>query len=129
MTPPRYLVGLVSSFAAFAATPTQAQQLSGGGNVEISIIRILAALLICLAAAVALALAIRSRGGKAPINWRRFSSLSTSGRIRLIESQRLSLNAELCLVQCDGIEYLVISGPSGLHVINQQTLPEPADQA
>lgn len=126
MTSLRCLVALVPGFAVLTSTSAQAQQLSGGGGVELSIIRIAAALLICLAAAVVLALAIRSRGGKTPLTWRQFTSLSPIGRIRLIESRRLSPTAELCLVQCDGIEYLVLSGPAGLQVVERRLLPEQA---
>jgi hypothetical protein len=40
---------------------------------------------------------------------RLFAALPTARRIEVIESRRVSQHADLCLVRCDGEEYLILS--------------------
>lgn len=98
----------------------QAQQLGGGGaSTDISIIRILAALLVCLAAAFALALVIKARrGGIRPLGKEWLPrAIAGSRRIEIVETRRATPYADICLVRCDGEEYLLLCGPSGQTVL------------
>ena len=109
--------------------PALAQQLGGGSGVGFSIWRILAALLVSLIAAVALALAIRarSRGGPVPRPlW--FSALAPAGRIKVLETRRIAGQAELTLVRCDGIEYLVLTCAGSASVLERNALSETSAQ-
>lgn len=98
----------------------RAQQLGGGGAaLDISVVRIFAALVLCLAAAFGLVLAIRARKG-AVRPWRLgwFSgAMAGSRRIKIVETRRATPFADICLIHCDGEEYLVLCGPSGQTVL------------
>ena len=103
-----------------SSVPAHAQRLGGGGAApDISVVRIFAALLLCLAAAFAVALLIRSRKGALPslrMEWLR-GGMASSRRIKIVETRRASAHADVCLVQCDGEEYLVLCGPSAQTVL------------
>ena len=97
------------------AAPALSQRLGGAAATpDLSIGRILAALVLCVAAAFALVLLIRARSsampGASPIR-RRLGS-AASRRIRVIETRRASAHADLCLIECDGDEYLLLCGPA-----------------
>lgn len=104
----------------------KAQQLGGGGaTVDVSIVRIFAALLLCLAAAFGLALVIRARKGGVlarRMGW--FSgAMAGSRRIKIVETRRATPFADICLVQCDGDEYLLLCGPSGQTILRSPDGP------
>jgi hypothetical protein len=109
----------------------QAQKLGGGGaSPDISIIRILAALLVCLAAAFALALVIRARKGSIrPLGkgWLP-GAMAGSRRIEIVETRRATPYADICLVRCDGEEYLLLCGPSGQSVLRWPRGERPATE-
>jgi len=113
---------LIPGMTALACWPgyARAQQLGGGGaSPDISMIRILAALLVCLAAAFALALVIRARKGAIrPLakGWLS-GAIAGSRRIAVVETRRATPYADICLVRCDGEEYLLLCGPSGQLVL------------
>lgn len=109
-----------------------AQKLGGAAAPDISAIRIVAAFIFCVFVAVAAAVAIRrrSQGG--------FPRLAPGGllavlsgtarparRIDVIEARRISVHADLCLVRCDGFEYLLLCGVGGSTVLDREAPPAP----
>ena len=109
-------------FAALASAPAQAGRLGGGSAPDISIIRILAALVLCALVALAVILIIRVRSGR-PISlswqqWPKFGGIAAA-RLEIIESRRISAHADVCLVRCDGRDYLLACGPGGIIVVDQ----------
>lgn len=118
MTGFRHFWGLILLVSSPASA--KAQQLGGGGGAaDISIVRIFAALLLCLAAAFGLALVIRARKGallSRRMGW--FSgAMAASRRIKIVETRRATPFADICLIHCDGDEYLLLCGPSGQTVL------------
>ena len=110
--------------------PAHAQQLGGGGGAEISGVRIAAALLFSIGAALALALVVRRRAGAPLGNTKWLARLATRRRIAVIEARRITQNCEMSIVQCDGVEYLLVSGPGTVQVVERRELPnEPAEPA
>ena len=124
-----FLLALVTATLAIPGV-AQAQQLGGGAAPAISIVRILAALTVCIAAAFALALVIRAR---ARGDGQRLKSFSVAGllstgfgvarRIEIIEVRRVSPHADVCLMRCDGTEYLLVCGSAGYEVLSRTLLP------
>lgn len=95
------------------ATPALASpgRLGGGGAVDVSLTRIVMALVLGTMLAVLAALAIKRGGGRfdMAVVRRLFVALPAARRIHVIESRRVSQHADLCLVRCDGEEYLILS--------------------
>ncbi|MEM8697274.1 MAG: flagellar biosynthetic protein FliO [Pseudomonadota bacterium] len=99
-----------------ATVPAVAQTLGqGDGGPDISIWRVIGALLFCLllAAGAAFALRHRMRGGGQllPLGER---------RLRLIETLRLSQQTDLCLVDCDGEILLLGISAAGVVRLERQ---------
>jgi hypothetical protein len=121
--------GILFAVAAAALPVTaQAQQLGGGGAAPgVSLVRIVAALAVCIAAAIGLALAIKGRKGELALRWpgRLAHSFGGSRRIAVIEARRVSAFADICLIRCDQIEYLLVCGPSGQSVLRQSEADAP----
>ncbi len=88
--------------------PGVAQTLGHGAESGPPIWRVLLALTICLALAVggALALRWRMRGGGLVI------PTMSGRRVMLLERTRLSHQVDLCLVRCDGREFLITTSPT-----------------
>ncbi|MEH3101087.1 hypothetical protein [Sphingomonas adhaesiva] len=101
------------------AVPAAAQRLGGGAAaVDLSPGRILAALLVCVAAAFALAVLLRARGADRSPMWKRVGERwRAPSRVRVIETRRAGVHADVCLVECDGEQYLLICGPSAQTVL------------
>jgi hypothetical protein len=120
---------LVIASSVLWAQGARAQQLGGGGGgTDISMVRILAALAVCCAAAFALAIVLRKRSlrpgagklaGAAKLGWLG-GAFTGSSRIQVIESRRLSPFADISLVRCDGTEYLLASGPGGHQILRSR---------
>lgn len=91
-----------ASFALLAAAPAFAQRLGQGTGTEVPIWRVLGALALCLALAVAAAYVLRRRlGGSLPL------TVGRTRRLRIVETLRLGHQVDLCLVSCDGAEFLL----------------------
>lgn len=126
---------LARPFAGLAVTavlllvemPAHAQRLGQGTGTEVPVWRVLGALIICLALAVAAAIVLKRRlGGARPIGFGR------ARRLQLVETLRLSHQIDLCVVSCDGGEFLIAATPHGATVINPDLpapAPEPAKEA
>lgn len=103
------LLGL--SFALPAAA--MAQRLAQGqGGAEIGWWRVIGALALCLALAVGAAFALKSR-------FRVGTPAFSAGprRLQLVETLRLSHQTDICLVHCDGREWMIADSPHGAPVI------------
>lgn len=106
-----------------ASTAAHGQLLGKGDDSGISLWRLIAALLLCLALAVAGAFALKARLGAGfslpgPIARRR--------RMQLVETMRLPNQVNLCIVMCDDRELLVATSARGADLIDR--LPErPSD--
>lgn len=116
------------------ATPALAQKLGQGGGVEIAWWRVAGALVLCLALAVAGAFALRMRlrqGGPAPTlkglqAWAALAGALRPGaaplqrqprRLRRTVSISLSHQVDVCLLECDGRDYLLAATPQGVVVL------------
>ena len=106
--------------AAGAATPAMAQHLGGGEAPEVSVVRIGAALVGCLVAAIGLVV-MKKRGmvsgtiAGSLSAW--VGALAKPGRVTVLEARRISAHADLCLVRCDNEEFLLLCGPAGTTVL------------
>jgi hypothetical protein len=102
------------------ASPAAAQALGGAQGPDISVIRVVAALIISLSAALALALWLRGRslGGARPMA-NPFANLfqRRASRIRVIEARRIGQYAEVSLIECDEDEYLILSSANAQQVL------------
>jgi flagellar biogenesis protein FliO len=89
-----------------------AQRLGGAASADVSLVRIFLALLFCLILAGLAILLLRQRlaGGRLGV----LPRLQSAGqRIRLVESRRISPQAEVSLVDVDGAEYLLLLSAGG----------------
>jgi len=106
--------------ALLTGAPALAQRLGQGTGTEVPVWRVLGALAFCLALAVAAAILLRRRlGGPGR------AAFGSARRLQLVESLRLSHQIDLCVVRCDGAEFLLAATPHGATVINPD-LPSPA---
>jgi len=112
---------LVLAQPAFA----HAGRLGGGGDLGISLTRIVTALLLCLMLAVLAAMLLKRSGGKVDLGAirRLLVRMPVQRRIDVIETRRVSQHADVCLLRCDGREYLILCAAQ------QQTLLREGDVA
>jgi hypothetical protein len=91
----------------------------GGGGVDISLTRIITALLLGTMLAVLAALLIRRAGGRLDLKGLRhlFAKLPSARRIQVIESRRVSQHVDLCLVRCDGEEFLILASAQQQQIV------------
>jgi flagellar biogenesis protein FliO len=106
---------VVATILCGQAGPVLAQKLGQGGGDEISIWRVLGSLVVCLGLAIGAAYALRTRfrGGVPPV----FGAQER--RLKLVETVRLSHQADVCLMRCDEGDFIVASTPQGLIVISK----------
>ncbi|WP_156347249.1 MULTISPECIES: hypothetical protein [unclassified Sphingomonas] len=93
-----------------AAAPAR---LGGGAALDVSLTRIVVALLLCLTLAVLAVVLVRRGGGRLTL------PIRAERRIAVIESRRISPHADLCLLRCDGQEYVILSSAAGQQVLRQ----------
>lgn len=117
------LVGAASS----APTIALAQTLGRGEPVEAPLLRLVLGFALCCVLVIVAALVLkRSMRAGAPAsgdlkNWLRLPTR----RIDVIESQRLSPNADICLLSYDKNEYLVVVSAAGATVLRETPAPAP----
>lgn len=125
------LAYLFSSQMAFA----QPGRLGGGGSLNLSLTRIVMSLILCLMLAALVALALKRSGGRIDLKrWRGLiATLPAQRRIEVVETRRASQYADICLVRCDGREYLVLSSQQQQLVLRASecavTVPESEETA
>lgn len=105
-----------------AAPAVAAGRLGGGGSLDLSLTRILLSLFICLIVAVGAMLILKRHGGRisaAPLQAILKRNFPAARRIDVLESRRISPNADVCLIRCDEREYLLVCGPQGQMVLRE----------
>ncbi|WP_109807738.1 hypothetical protein [Sphingosinithalassobacter portus] len=109
--------------------PAAAQRLGGGHAPDISIVRILGALFVCLLLAGAVALVLKRGGGRIDLAAMRglVSTKTVPQRIEIIETRRISQHADICVFRCDSREYLVLSSAREQRVLREAQI-EVADE-
>lgn len=110
------LAGLRLATVAILATqaaPIFAQRLGQGTGTEVPILRVIFALALCLALAVGAAFVLKRRLGGLGSR-----AIGRTRRLQLVESLRLSHQVDLCIVDCDGGEFIVAATPHGATLIN-----------
>ncbi|WP_448661549.1 hypothetical protein ACG3SL_12870 [Sphingomonas sp. CJ20] len=118
---------LVHAPAAFA----QAGRLGGGGQLNLSLTRIVMALMLCLMLAALAALALKRSGGRIDLPRLRglVAALPAQRRVEVIETRRVSQYADVCLLRCDGREYLVLCAQQQQTVLRESAcaaVPSPS---
>jgi hypothetical protein len=93
----------------------------GGGNVDISVGRIVFALAICVLLSGFIALLLKRAGGRIDLRSARGLLGRRIGdrRIDIIESRRASQHSDVTLIRCDNREYLVLSSERRLLLLRE----------
>lgn len=121
---------LCAGAALLAAGPALAAgggRLGGGQPLEVSLGRIVAALVICIIIAVLAALLIRQRAGKLDL-YALFGRLQSRPRaIEVVETRRLSPNADICVVRHSGREYLLLLLAGDARILSEQAVAQQAE--
>lgn len=129
----RLLSGFVASVAtALFCTPALARALGQAPDDDISYVRVVVALLLCLMLAVAGAVVLKARSGAGfpRLNAGRLLQLfapKQSRRLELVETLRVGPQANLCIVRCDGEDLLLASGPEGTELLERLSRPIKSD--
>jgi flagellar biogenesis protein FliO len=110
----------IAAAALLTAAPALAQRLGQGTDAELPVWRVLGALAFCLALALAAAILLKRRlGGPGR------AAFGRARRLQLVESLRLSHHIDLCVISCDGAEFMLAATPHGVTLINP-SLPKAA---
>lgn len=100
-----------------------AARLGGGGGLDLSLTRILLSLMLCLGIAASVIVLLKRNGGRINANALRgllARGLPADQRIRVIESRRISVHADLCVVRCDDVEYVILCSAQQQQLIREQ---------
>lgn len=110
-------------FAAMVGpAPLYAQQLGGGGAPEVSIVRIVGALFICLLLAVLAIFYLKHRSGR-PIAFKLGGLVGASGEVEVRETRRLTVHHHVSLVRHAGREYLLLLSPGDSLLLGERDAP------
>jgi hypothetical protein len=107
----RFLSALPLLLGASPALAQAGRLGGGGGGVDVSLTRIVTALILCLMLAALAVLLLKRSGGKVDLPALRglFARMPVAARrIEVIETRRVSQHAEVCLLRCDGRDYLIL---------------------
>lgn len=105
-----------------AATPLSAEggRLGGGAALDVSLTRVLSAFLLCAMLAAVIALLLKRAGGRIDIGGlRALGRRPAPRRIAVIEARRISQHADICLLRCDGRDYLILSSHTTQTVLRE----------
>jgi len=101
------------------SSAADAQRLGGAAEADISLVRVFLALFFCLIVAAFAVFLIRQRyGGRMPAMFTRMGS--TTARLRLVECRRIAPQSDLCLIECDDREFLLLISPGSALVLKEQ---------
>jgi len=105
-------------------------RLGGGGGLDLSLTRIVLSLLLCLGIAISVIVLIKRKGGR--VNASALLGLLAKGlpadpRIRVIEARRISAHADLCLVRCDDVEYVILCSAHQQQLLREQPAVRESD--
>lgn len=101
------------------SSPAIAQRLGGGSAPDISIGRVVAALVLCLFAICLVVLTLKRGGGLNLSQLRPLAGVPIGRRISIIETRRISQHADLCLVRCDGRDFLILTSQQQQTVLRE----------
>lgn len=119
--------GLLLSPVAVAAQ-ARPTHLGGGGDLQISLGRIIISLVICIIIAALAILLLRQRSGRIDLA-ALFARIEPRPRqIKVVETRRLSPHADISLVQQGGREYLLVLQVGSVEVLRDEPLPAPAQE-
>jgi len=120
-SPSRTLLAGAMLVALCAPHAALAQKLGQGGDDGISLWRVMAALLLCLALAVAGALALKARSGGAawPLRFILPRAGRQARRMQIVESMRLSHQVDLYIVTCDNRDLLIAVNSQGAQILER----------
>lgn len=104
-----------------------AQRLGGGAAPEFPIVRLILALLACLAIGLLAILFLKHRSG-ASLSPSFRKLLHADGAIEVLETRRISVQHSLCLVRHGSKEYLLALSPGETLVLRELDSPLAADQ-
>lgn len=106
----------------------QPGRLGGGGSLNLSLTRIVMALLLCLMLAALAALALKRGGGRIALPRLRglVAALPAQRRVEVLETRRVSQYADVCLLRCDGREYLVLCAQQQQLLLRESECAVPA---
>lgn len=97
--------------------------LGGGEELGVSLGRIVTALIICVIVAVLAVLLIRQRSGKVDLAGL-FGRIEMRPRaVHVVETRRLSVHADICLLRHDGREYLLLLMAGACQVLREHDVP------
>ena len=120
------MAGLCAGAAWLAESPALAGagRLGGGQPLEVSLGRIVAALVICIIIAVLAVLLIRQRSGKVDLHafFGRFQMRPRA--IEVVETRRLSPHADICVVRHAGREYLLLLLAGNARILREEPVAE-----
>lgn len=101
------LLGLAA--AGLSGGSSYAMKLGGGADAEVSAWRVVAAFLFCAGLAIAVAFLLRTR-----IKGTTALFSQAPRRLQLLETTRVSHQTDICLMSCDGQDFLVAVSPNGV---------------
>jgi hypothetical protein len=114
------LLGWVIAFA-MAPALAWAQHLGGASDIELPLIRLTIGFLFCALVAIVAALAfqryLRHGGGANPLKLTRTWLRPLARKVRVLETYRISPNAEICVFASARHEYLVVISAAGATIV------------
>ncbi len=98
--------------------------LGGGGELDVSYVRVALALAACLVVAAAAILLVRHRGGR-PFRIAFPQPGTGERRIEVAETRRLGVHGDICLVRHGGREWLLVVQAAGVRVLHEAAETSP----
>jgi hypothetical protein len=120
------MAALLAGAILLAASPALASggRLGGGQPLEVSLGRIVSALVICIIIAVLAVLMIRQRSGKIDLHALLGRFQVKPRAIEVIETRRLSQHADICLLRHSGREYLLLLLAGDARILGEQAIED-----
>jgi hypothetical protein len=119
-TAQRALAGLLS--AALWPMTAHAQDLGGGSDFELPILRLVLGLFLCVMVAIVAVLVLKRfmHAGSIPRpgKWADLVR-APPRRIRVLETHRLSPHGDVCMFTCGGRQYLIVLSPAGATIVHE----------
>ena len=135
MKPYHFAVAFMAIYTACAQV-SFAQTLGGGEGPDISIWRVLLALLFCLLVGLLVIwfLHARQMGGKAASKslLKKFSLADKATHVReieIIDMRKLNPHFDACLVRCRGQEYFILLGTQGATILSDSAVSRDGERA
>lgn len=130
MAEPRGRIFLVTAPILLMATPVAAQNLGGGESPDISIWRILLALIVSLFVALGAIWLVyqRQRGGLRGSlidmswlsKWGIVANHTDAREIEIVDMRKLNQQTDVCLLRCQNRDYFILIGSEGPIVLHEQ---------